>query len=44
MIEALVNKDFEAYKYYLQEIMAISMSYYDGSKINEITNNDVIRF
>ena len=42
MIEALVNKDFEAYKYYLQEIMAISMSYYDGSKINEKPYHNLI--
>ena len=42
MIEALVNKDFEAYKYYLQEIMTISMSYYDGSKINEKPYHNLI--
>ena len=42
MIEALVNKNFEAYKYYLQEIMAISMSYYDGSKINEKPYHNLI--
>ena len=42
MINGLLNKNFEAYKYYLQEIMAISMSYYDGSKINEKPYHNLI--
>ena len=42
MINGLLNKNFEAYRYYLQEIMAISMSYYDGSKINEKPYHNLI--
>lgn len=42
MIKALLEKNIKEYEYYLQEIILVSMSYYDNDKINEKPYHNLI--